>query len=147
MLYERLHFFQIEAFLRIHIKKNNMKKSAVFLIFILGTLFMTSCHYDFLLPEFTPEVPAGSGGTTVVSFKTQIAPIFADKCISCHDSQSPVLTADLAYSKIVPGYVNVTNPASSKIYSFASSGNHYAKVSSAQAALILAWIKDGAKDN
>lgn len=124
-----------------------MKKRAVFLILVLGSLFLNSCKYDFLLPEFTPEVPVSNDGTTTVSFKTQIAPIFADKCVSCHNTQAPVLTADVAYAKIVPAYVNTASPSSSKIYEHASSGNHYAKVSSAQAALILAWIKDGAKNN
>jgi hypothetical protein len=124
-----------------------MKKRAVFLILILGTLFLNSCRYDFLLPEFTPDVPTGGDGATAISFKTQIAPIFAEKCVSCHNTQAPVLTADVAFAKIVPAYVNTASPSSSTIYTHASSGNHYAKVSSAQAALILAWIKDGAKNN
>ena len=123
-----------------------MKKRTVFLILILGTLFLNSCKYDFILPDAVPVVPPGTEGT-VISFKTQIAPIFAEKCNSCHNAQAPVLTADVAYSKIVPGYVNTASAATSKIYVNAASGNHYAKVSSAQAALILAWITDGAKNN
>jgi hypothetical protein len=117
-----------------------MKKHPIFLILILVSLFLGSCKYDYILPEVVPVV-------NNVSFSTQVAPIFAEKCVSCHDNQAPKLTADVAYSQLVPGYVNTASPESSKIYVNASSGTHYAKVSAAQAALILEWIKEGAKNN
>ena len=120
-----------------------MKKHPIFLLIVLLSLFVVGCKYDFILPEEVPQIDTSKP----VSFSTQIAPIFAEKCISCHNNQSPKLTADVAYSQLVPSYVNTATPASSKIYTVPSSGTHYAKISATQAALILAWITDGAKDN
>jgi hypothetical protein len=117
-----------------------MKKNPIFLILILFALTIGSCKYDYILPE---EVPVVNN----VSFSTQVAPIFAEKCVSCHTNQTPKLSADVAYSQLVPNYVNTANPESSKIYTVPTSGTHYAKVSAAQAALILQWIKEGAKNN
>ncbi len=122
-----------------------MKKYSIFLILILFTLFFAGCKYDFILPE---EVPVVNPGGEPISFSTQIAPIFAEKCVTCHASQTPRLSADVAYSQIVPNYVNTTTPASSTIYINASSGNHNnVKVSATQAQLILTWITEGAKNN
>lgn len=120
-----------------------MKKHSIFFILILFSLFIGGCKYDFILPEEVPPIDTSKP----VSFSTQIAPIFAEKCNSCHNNQSPRLTADVAYAQLVPAYVNTGSPANSKIYTVPSSGTHYAKVSATQAALILAWITDGAKDN
>ncbi|MGE5393108.1 MAG: hypothetical protein ACM3P1_00115 [Candidatus Saccharibacteria bacterium] len=117
-----------------------MKKHSIFFILILSSLFLGSCKYDYILPEVVAPV-------NDVKFSTQIAPIFAEKCVACHNRQTPVLTADVAYSQLVPNYVNTTSPESSKIYVVPSSGKHYAKISAAQAALILQWIKEGAKNN
>lgn len=121
-----------------------MKKHSIFLIIILLSLIIGGCKYDFILPE---EVPPIDNGGEPISFATQIAPIFAEKCNSCHDAQAPVLTADVAYNQLGTKYVNTASPASSKIYTVPTSGTHYAKVSAAQAALILAWITEGAKNN
>lgn len=117
-----------------------MKKYNVFFVGILFLLFISSCKYDYILPEVVAPV-------NDVKFSTQIAPIFAEKCVSCHNQQTPVLSADVAYSQLVPNYVNTTSPESSKIYTVPSSGTHYAKITAAQAALILQWIKEGAKNN
>ena len=119
-----------------------MKKYTI-LILILFSLFLNSCKYDFILPEVVTPPPPGSDP---ISFSEKIIPIFAEKCISCHNAQTPVLSATVAYSQIVPNYVNTANPASSKIYVNAKSG-HYATVSASQATLILQWITEGAEDN
>jgi len=121
-----------------------MKKYSIFFILILAGLFLGSCKYDFILPVETP--PVDNGGEPI-SFATQIVPIFTEKCNSCHNSQAPMLTASVAYAQVVPAYVSTTNPPSSKLYVNSQSGSHYAKVSTAQAALILQWIKEGAKKN
>ncbi len=121
-----------------------MKKRTIFLILILFSLFLNSCKYDFILPEeITPPPP----GSDPISFSEKIIPIFAEKCISCHNTQAPVLTAAVAHSKLVPNYVNIASPASSKIYTLPKSGTHYATISASQAALILQWITEGAKNN
>ena len=121
-----------------------MKKLSIFLILILFGLFLNSCKYDFILPVETP--PSDNGGEPI-SFATQIVPIFTEKCNSCHNSQAPMLTASVAYAQVVPAYVNTTTPSGSKLYVNAQSGSHYAKVSATQAALILQWITEGAKNN
>ena len=120
-----------------------MKKYSIFFILILFSLFLNSCKYDFIIPEVVPPIDT----TTPISFASQIVPIFASKCITCHNAQAPVMTADVAYAQLVPNFVNTGSPSSSKVYINASSGNHYAKVSGTQAALILAWITQGAKNN
>ena len=107
-------------------------------------LSLGSCKYDFILPVETPPVVPGE---EPIAFATQIVPIFAEKCNSCHNSKSPILTANVAYAQIVPAYVNTATPASSKLYVNSASGSHYAKVSATQAALILQWITEGAKNN
>lgn len=128
-----------------------MKKNIVFLAFILFSLFITGCKYDFILPE---EVPVIDNGGEPISFATQIAPIFSasNKCTSCHQTgglASPdLLTASSVYSNIVPAYVNTGAPETSKIYINASSGDHNnTKVTALQAQLILTWITEGAQNN
>lgn len=121
-----------------------MKKLSIFLILILFALFLNSCKYDFILPVETP--PIDNGGEPI-SFATQIVPIFTQQCNSCHNSQAPLLTASAAYAQVVPAYVSTSAPSSSKLYVNAQSGSHYAKVSATQAALILQWITEGAKNN
>lgn len=123
-------------------KTNNkqMKKHSIFLILILLSLAFNGCKYDFILPEV---VPVASN----VSFSKQIVPIFTSKCIACHNNQTPQMTADVAYSQLVPNFVNLTSPESSKIYVVPSSGTHFATINGTQAGLILSWIKEGAKNN
>jgi hypothetical protein len=144
-LIQKDFFFQEEkSFLYKTLKMSIMKKHSIFFILILFSLFIGGCKYDFILPEETPVIDTSKP----VSFATQIAPIFvAEKCTGCHDTQSPKLTADVAYAQIVPAFVNTATPASSKIFTIPSSGTHYAKVTATEAALILAWITDGAKNN
>jgi hypothetical protein len=120
-----------------------MKKKTIYLILIVLTVFLAGCKYSFIVPEEVPVIDT----TKPITFATQIVPVFNEKCNNCHNSQNPVLTAASAYSKLVPAYVNTASPASSKIYTVATSGTHYAKVSAAQAALILQWITEGAKNN
>jgi len=122
-----------------------MKKSYIFLLSLLFALFLNGCKYDFILPEKVPVI------TTPPTFALQIAPIFSsgNKCTSCHNgAQEPDLRATSAYSQLVPKYVNTASPASSKIYMNALPGSsHFEHVTATQAAWILAWITDGAKNN
>lgn len=122
---------------------NIMKKHSIFLILILSSLFFNGCKYDFILPEVVP--PIDNGGQPI-SFVKQIVPILASKCTLCHNTQAPVMTADVAYSQLVPSFVNTAIPASSKLYINATSGTHGGTVSGTQAQLILAWITEGANN-
>jgi hypothetical protein len=128
-----------------------MKKRSIFFFLILFSLFINGCKYDFILPVVVP--PVDNGGIPI-SFSTQIAPIFSTggKCTSCHKpgDQAPDLTAANAYAQISSKYVNTGSPADSKIYSFpspTSSTHNWKKYTAAEAALLLAWITEGAKNN
>lgn len=122
-----------------------MKKRNIFFILTVFSLFLWGCRYDFIVPDEVPVVDQEDP----VSLATQVVPILAAKCTECHKTggQTPDLTAANAYSQLVPKYVSTTSPATSKVYVFATSGAHYAKVSAAQGALILTWIQEGAKNN
>ena len=127
-----------------------MKKNILFLILILFSLFMGGCKYDFIIPV---EVPVIDNGGNPISFATQILPIFTtDDCISCHKAgaQAPDLTATSAYTQLVPKYVNTTTPADSKLLTYPgpTSGTHtWKKLTATDAAIILKWITEGAKNN
>ena len=125
-----------------------MKKRTIFLISILFALFLNGCKYDFILPAYIPPI------TGTVSFATQVAPIFStgNKCTACHKSggQSPYFTTADAYASIVPNLINTGTPDQSLIYSFpapTTATHTWKKYTTGEAAIILAWIKDGAKNN
>lgn len=117
------------------------------LVFV--ALLLSQCKYDFIVPE--EVVDPTDPDAEEVSFSGQIAPIFTNlDCIACHKTgaTSPDLTSANAYSSIVPSRVNLDNPEESKIYTKPSpSGSHPKKYSDAQAALVLTWITQGAKNN
>jgi len=124
---------------------NLMKKHLFFTLMVVFTLGMlTSCQYDFYVPELPdidPEVD--------VSFSQEITPIFSAKCLNCHGGNIPPdLRPENAYASIVPARVNLDVPNDSKIYTKPlPDGSHAAKYSDAEAALILTWIEQGAKNN
>ena len=128
-----------------------MKKSIRLLLASLLVVLTTGCIYDWVVPEEVPDVPVG----VEISFADQILPIFTtgNNCTSCHRSGGtpPDLTAANAYSQInTAKYINRSTPAESGIYKVPapSSTTHRHKVYTAQqAALILAWIEQGAKNN
>ena len=122
-----------------------MRKWSVSLIML--AVFTMGCYYDqvYVAPVITClpcDVP--------VSFAAEIKPIFTAKCIACHP---PTLNLDLtegnAYASIsVPKYINLGTPAESLIYTKPDpAGSHPAKYSTTEAAIVLKWIKEGAKDN
>lgn len=117
----------------------------LFAVAVVALLF-SQCTYDFIAPVEEPDP------TVEVSFAAEIAPIFSDNnCTACHGTgaRAPELTAANAYSSIVPAYVNLDTPEESEIYTQpnpANTGSH-PKYSEAQAALVLTWIQQGAKNN
>jgi len=125
-----------------------MKKSSIFFTLLLFSLFMNGCKYDFIMPVEVPPI------TGTVSFATQVVPIFStgEKCTSCHKTggTAPNLTAASAFSSIVPNLISTATPEQSLIYAFpapTSTTHTWKKYTAAEAATILAWIKDGAKNN
>jgi hypothetical protein len=125
-----------------------MRKRTIFLIFILFSLFIAGCKYDFIVPVPVEPVPEG------VSFSAQVAPIYStnNKCTSCHKpgGQSPDFTTPNAYASIVPALVNLGTPDQSIIYSFpapTTSTHTWKKYTAQEAAIVLQWITEGAQDN
>jgi hypothetical protein len=122
-----------------HSDLKNHISPAIFLLLLMITL--GSCEYEFIevdLPDPNVEV----------KFSESILPIFeSNNCIACHKpgATAPDLTAANAYNSIVPSYVNLSDPESSKIYTVPLS--HYESYTSIQAANVLNWIKQGAENN
>ena len=95
--------------------------------------------------------------TETVQFSKTIVPIFSKSCATsgCHSgSVAPNLSDATAYNALVTGnYLNLTNSASSDVYLWLTgkksatmplgSANNPSNIN----ALILAWIKQGAKNN
>ena len=119
-------------------------------VFIM-MLVLGGCIYDWVVPPEVPEIP----DEVEISFVNEILPIFTtgNNCTSCHRTggTSPDLSAANAYNQInTAKYINRTQPEESLIYKVPApnSSTHRHKVySEQQAALILAWIKHGAKNN
>jgi hypothetical protein len=129
-----------------------MKNRSLHLIAVpFMMVLMTGCIYDWVVPEEVPDIPIG----VEISFANQIIPIFTsgNNCTSCHRAGGtpPDLTAANAYAQInTAKYINRSVPAESVIYKVIAPGSttHRHKIYTAQqAALILAWIEQGAKNN
>lgn len=123
-----------------------MKKNyLLFLIAIATGLVFVSCSYSAIeIPVI--EVPSN------VSFSEQIEPIFTNQgCIGCHPGfHAPDLTTGNAYSSLTSSdkYINLAQPEASLIYVKPSpDGSHTKKYTYEQAALVLAWITNGAENN
>jgi hypothetical protein len=138
-----------------------MKKSIYKLVLILiGVVFIAGCEYDF---EYVQPNPVSNYvdpdpdpiDPTLLSFSGKIVPIFTtgNRCTACHGDGGtrPILTASKAYSEISSmGLVNITDPASSKFYTYVKLGTSphaWKKYSSSQADLVLQWITEGATNN
>ncbi|PKP53488.1 MAG: hypothetical protein CVT92_04120 [Bacteroidetes bacterium HGW-Bacteroidetes-1] len=118
------------------------------LAFILSGM-LTSCEYEYVIPDVPVIDP-----TVPIKFSEEIAPIFSNNnnCIACHKTgaTSPDLTADRAYNSIVPALINTADAEASQIYWHAhplSTTHAWKKYKTAEAALLLEWIKQGAKNN
>ncbi len=120
------------------------------LVFIM-MLVLKGCIYDWVVPPEVPDIP----DEVEISFVNEILPIFTtgNNCTACHRAggTSPDLSEANAYNSINSAkYINLAQPEESLIYKVPApnSSTHRHKVfSGQQAALILAWIKQGAKNN
>ena len=126
-----------------------MKKVSFYLLGYFFTLMMvSSCDYDIIIPE-PVIIPVDSS----ISFKDKIEPIFTDEgCIACHPpTMSLDLTVGKAYNSINKAkYIDTANDANSLIYTHpnpSTSEHSYKKYTPTQAATLLEWIKQGAKNN
>ena len=136
--------------------KNRNLIAKLLAMIIAGIIIIPGCSEDVTV-TITPAVPVI---TRTVSFAKDLVPLFTTKCAltGCHASggHAPILTADKAYSSLIndPDFIKVSDPEGSQLYqrltgkivpgmpltapaSDPSSINEY----------VLAWIKQGAKNN
>ena len=129
-----------------------MKTLKIFFALVVAVLLFGQCTYDFIVPEEIVVIDPDDPNAEQISFSTQIIPIFSAKCTSCHTTgkQMPDLSAANAFSSINSSrYINSSSAANSKIYTRPNPANtdSHPKYSEAEAALVLAWIQQGAKNN
>ncbi len=113
---------------------------------VLGfSVFLSSCEWVTIEPV-TPELPPPD---VEISFATEIQPIFNGTCTGCHGNAGGLdLSEGNSYANIQNGRIDATTPAESEIYTKPNpSGSHPAKYSTTEAALVLRWIEEGAKNN
>lgn len=122
-------------------------------IFVISLIAFSlgGCKYDFIVPEDIPITDPDDPNAVQISFATDIQPIFDSKCIFCHKSggQNPDLTAGNSYAALNSNYVNTTTPTASTLYTKPKpdAGGSHQKYSAGEAALVLGWIQQGAKNN
>lgn len=114
-------------------------------------LLVSGCYKNrTVIVSNTPEV------TKTVSFASDILPIFTKDCAvsGCHASggKAPDLSAANAYSSLTSGgYIDTGSPESSGLYQWMagkkSTPMPLSGINSSNNALVLAWIKQGAKNN
>lgn len=129
-----------------------MKIVKILIMVFAVTALFNGCSYNFIVPEEVPVIDPEDPDAQQISFANEIVPIFTANCTSCHNgNQAPDLRAENAYAAInTSRYINTASPQESKIYAYCSpetSTHMRKKYNSAQAALILAWIQQGAKNN
>jgi hypothetical protein len=126
-------------------------KIKILLLVIVAGFMTASCKYDWIIPEEVPEIDPNDPNQEI-SFSGEILPIFnsGNNCTACHNgSQAPDLREESAYSSLnSTRYINKTSPEESRIYAIPHpDGGHYKTYTATEAALVLAWIQQGAKNN
>ncbi len=115
--------------------------------------FLAGCYYDDVLPD---DLKLSNGVPEVVSFANDLLPIFDQSCsfTGCHNTggHEPDLSPANAYNSLIGGgFINTASPESSELYQWMK-GNRDLPMpdtgpNAAYNALVLAWIRQGAKNN
>ena len=130
--------------------KNSIKLLEVILVMVT-IILMIGCYKDKTVIETT-----GSEITRSVSFTDDIIPIFNKSCSlsGCHSAGgiSPDLSVANAITSLTKGnYLNINLPENSMIYLWMtgkkSTPMPVGGINNDYNALVLAWIKQGAKNN
>jgi hypothetical protein len=134
---------------------NVIMKKIIIATFSLGVLLIAGCRKDI---TFIMK-PQSVAVTDTVSFSKDLVPIFTQNCAlsGCHATGGhvPNLMADKAYNSLMndPDYIDVKNPENSELYERLT-GKLTPAMPLGRAsnpsninALVLAWIKQGAKKN
>jgi hypothetical protein len=127
------------------------KKTLTGLLLACGCIFfVASCYKDKTVPLSVPEI------TKTVSFSQDLVPIFNKSCNTsgCHSTggQTPNLSAANAFNSLTIGnYFDKNAPGNSIIYQKMTGKRGtpmpVSGVNKDYAALVLAWIKQGANNN
>ncbi|MDO9512567.1 MAG: hypothetical protein Q7J34_12465 [Bacteroidales bacterium] len=125
-----------------------MKYNPFKLICLVMLMFsLAACEYEWIEAEPIPPLPPEE-----VSFQNEIMPYFDASCnmAGCHATGgfSPDLSAANAYNVLTTkGWIDTTTPANSKIYKAVTSGSMKTFSTATNSAILLKWIKEGAKNN
>ena len=123
-------------------KRKSIWLSALILAGIM--MFIASCTSELIKPEATAK--PGSN----LSYSADVQPIFTSKCVGCHGTgaTSPDLTAANSFNSLNSlGLISTGNPSQSTLYVQMSSGTMATNCTPSDAATVLAWIEQGAKNN
>jgi hypothetical protein len=128
------------------------KKRFLTTVMVAVLFILSGCYKD----RTVPNLDNGSTITKQVSFASDIIPIFNSSCnmSGCHSSggHSPNLIAANAYSSLTNGnYIDLDTPENSPIYLWMtgkkSTPMPVGGMNTTYNSLVLAWIKQGAKNN
>ncbi|MES2330327.1 MAG: hypothetical protein V4539_12035 [Bacteroidota bacterium] len=130
------------------------KKNILLISMIAGILFLIQA----CTKNTTVYVDNAVEVTTEVSFSKDVQPIFTAKCSTsgCHNSGGhvPDLTADKSYNAIINGsYADKSTPVNSSLYLWLTGKKTTAMPVGGPSnpsnlnQLVLAWVKQGAKNN
>lgn len=126
-----------------------MKRGKFAILLVAVLLMAAACHYDWIAADAAAPIDPDQE----VSFSATILPLFSENCTSCHKGGgvAPNLTPESAYSQISTSkYINTGSPGQSLIYRAVAPGMSlpgHKTLTSSQAALLLAWISQGAQNN
>ncbi len=119
------------------------RKITFLFLVLLGAFLLHACEYEKIEPVKVTET---------VSYSKDIQPIFNSSCAlaGCHAGGfSPNLSEGSSYDALMNGgFVNITTPNQSKIYTEMAPGGGMSAYTDANAAnTVLAWIQQGALNN
>ena len=109
-------------------------------LFVMAVFMTTSCEKEYYVPFPTPDV---------VSYTQDIQPFFNAKCTSCHGNTAPNLESPDSYDNLINGgYINLSDPASSLLYTKIDiGGSMESYATQEERAMTLKWISQGAENN
>ena len=128
------------------------------IILVAATVTVLLIVFQSCYDATTLVIDNSSAVTKTVSFTNDIMPIFNKSCSvpGCHNAggKKPDLSADKAYTSLTSGnYVNLATPDQSVLYLYLTgkkspqmplgAANNPSSINQ----LVLAWIKQGAKNN
>ncbi len=111
----------------------------------MAGFMLTSCEYEWIQPEKKP-IPE------TLSFSADIIPIFNGGCNAqgCHGpgDTPPDLSPGNAYGALFDGaFVDTVTPEASILYTTMKSGSMKFYTNPGDEEIVLAWIRQGARDN